>query len=227
MNLEKKITALVLGATGACGKEIVYQLLDNPHCHKIILLSRKKFLVEHPNKNKISERIGPLENLTSLKYNALGKIHCIFSCLGTTRKQAGSAKRFRQVELHLNYQLATILRQYPIDHFSLISAKGANPKLFSYSHPLFHSFLYLKTKGELEEKIKKLNFKSLHIFRPGLLDRHGKDKRFSEKLLTKIVPSLDTKDLARVMTKEMFQEIEKKNPSKVTVYEDHDIKNLS
>ena len=54
-----------------------------------------------------------------------------------------------------------------------------------------------------------------------------KDKRFFESLMAKIIPSLDTKDLAYMIVKKMFQELKKKEPKKLTVYESHEIRKIS
>jgi len=50
---------------------------------------------------------------------------------------------------------------------------GANPKSF---------FFYPRMKGELEESVKKLNFKKLIILRPSILDGNRSEKRSGEKM---------------------------------------------
>ena len=50
---------------------------------------------------------------------------------------------------------------------------GANP---------YSKNFYLKTKGEVEEEIKKIDFQFINIFRPSLLLGHREEDRFLEKI---------------------------------------------
>jgi len=50
---------------------------------------------------------------------------------------------------------------------------GANP---------FAKNFYLKTKGEVEEEIKKIDFQYINIFRPSLLLGRREENRFLEKI---------------------------------------------
>lgn len=61
-------------------------------------------------------------------------------------------------------------------------------------------FLYLRTKGKLEDDVRALNFPHLNIFRPGMLERNG--NRFWENVAAKIVSALPVKALAHVMVHE-------------------------
>ena len=47
--MEKKLHALVLGATGATGQELVRQLLSNLNFDRVSIFTRKTFNVEHKN----------------------------------------------------------------------------------------------------------------------------------------------------------------------------------
>ena len=50
---------------------------------------------------------------------------------------------------------------------------GANPYTKNF---------YLKTKGEVEEEIKKIDFQVINIFRPSLLLGRREESRFLEKI---------------------------------------------
>lgn len=58
-------------------------------------------------------------------------------------------------------------------------------------------FLYMRTKGHLEEDVRALGFPRLNIHRPGRLERHG--DRFWEKVAAKVLPALPVEALAHVM----------------------------
>ena len=53
--MKKKLHAIVLGATGATGQELVKQLLYNSNFSEISVFTRKTFSIDHEklNKNKI------------------------------------------------------------------------------------------------------------------------------------------------------------------------------
>ena len=85
--MKKKLHALVLGATGATGQELVRQLLSNLNFDRVSIFTRKTFNVEHKKlvKNKID-----FSKLTEYKNLVKGDI--LFSALGTTLKESGSKK---------------------------------------------------------------------------------------------------------------------------------------
>ena len=70
--------------------------------------------------------------------------------MGTTLKDAGSKENQFLVDYTYQYEFAKIAAENGVSNYSLVSAQGANSS---------SSFFYPKIKGELEESIKKLNFK--------------------------------------------------------------------
>ncbi|XP_020604447.1 oxidoreductase HTATIP2-like [Orbicella faveolata] len=59
-------------------------------------------------------------------------------------------------------------------------------------------FLYLKTKGEVEDALKEMHFPKTSIFRPGVLDR-GTKKRFGEKLAGWVMSTISVAKVAKAM----------------------------
>ena len=111
-----------------------------------------------------------------------------FCCLGTTRKDAGSAEAFRKVDYDYVVKAADLCDAANIPRFSLVSSKGASSSSF---------FPYMKTKGQVEDRLKQIDFHRLSIFQPGLLDR-GADARFGEKIAS-IFGSISTRTVAMAM----------------------------
>ena len=103
-----------------------------------------------------------------------------FNCIGTTRQRAGGAKEFINIESGISNEAAKMAANAKIPHASLISAKGANHKIWAtnWIHPL----LYMKTIGQKEQTIiSNFSFNSVSIFKPGILIRlQGKQTRFEE-----------------------------------------------
>jgi uncharacterized protein YbjT (DUF2867 family) len=166
--------AIVIGATGLVGGALTDQLADADHIEKVITLTRRP--AEHLNE-KINNRVVDFDRLED--YASSFEADLLFSCLGTTRKQAGSIAAQRRVDLDYQFKAAQLAADHGVCHYLLVSASGANA---DSNNP------YLKMKGELEEKIQKLPFKRISIFQPSLLLGHRKEFRFAEKLGAVIMP---------------------------------------
>ena len=86
-------TALIIGASGLTGKELVNQLIVNTNIQKIIIFTRRKLSL---NNEKITEHIVDFNSPNEWKDLLVGDI--LFSCLGTTLKLAGSKeKQYKQL----------------------------------------------------------------------------------------------------------------------------------
>ena len=81
--------ALVLGATGATGKELINLLLNDSNFDKVTIFVRRKVDIKH---QKLNIHLIDFSNLN--KYKALVKGDLLFSALGTTKKDAGSKMYF-------------------------------------------------------------------------------------------------------------------------------------
>ena len=85
--------AIVIGATGLVGRALVNQLANADHISKVITLTRRS--VNHAS-TKVVNHIVDFNHLED--YSSVFKADFLFSCLGTTRKQAGSIAAQREVE---------------------------------------------------------------------------------------------------------------------------------
>lgn len=111
-----------------------------------------------------------------------------FCCIGTTRSNAGSAEEFYKVDHDYVVNFARLSKNAGVEDFQVVSSVSSNPNSW---------FLYLKTKGEMEEHCKEIGFRKLTIYQPGLLKR---DKpRFIERLASLILPTMPTSTLGTVM----------------------------
>ena len=100
--------------------------------------------------------------------------HDYYCCLGTTMRKAGSKENFIKIDHDYPITLAKIAMESPsFDQFLMVTAVGANS-----SSPLF----YNEVKGKVEDSLKELGMKKLHIFQPSLLLGPREDFRFLEEL---------------------------------------------
>ena len=123
----------------------------------------------------------------------------MFSCFGTTRKDAGGAVQsiimsnpqapFMHIDHDYNCNAAAVAKEMGINHYGLLSAMNANAKSF---------FTYPKCKGLIEQDIQNLQFDTLSIFRPGLLHR-GEMARWNEKMVLWCMPSIQVAAVAKAM----------------------------
>jgi len=158
-------SALVIGSTGATGIHVVGELLGCGLFEKVTSIARKEIDYQGPNKERLVQRVVDFEKIEEHRDAFKGHTH-MFSCLGTTRKLAGSAENFYKIDHDYVINSTKLFKEENPNaklHFVLVSSGGANAKSF---------FLYMKTKGQIEEDLKEMKFSRLSIFRPGsLLDR--------------------------------------------------------
>ena len=173
----KKLNALVIGATGATGREIVKSLLNDNDVEKVTIFVRNLPTLEH---QKLKTHVIDFNAIE--KHKDLIKGDVLFSALGTTKKAAGGKKEQYLVDYTYQYEFAKTAAENGLANYSLVSSVGANSKSF---------FFYPKIKGELEEDLKKLKFKKIDIFQPPMLVRQPDLIRDGEKSGIKILNVLN------------------------------------
>lgn len=168
-------TAVIIGATGAVGKEILKEILADNFYNKVYILGRES-IVKLGDEERLTKIIVDFENLnfdTSILEDA-----DVFASLGTTIKIAGSKENQRKIDVDYTVNFAKLC-EGKIRSFNVVSAMGANSKSKSF---------YTSLKGELENRLKEMNLGVLRIFRPSLLISKREDKRILEEVFFKITP---------------------------------------
>ncbi len=161
--------AVVIGGTGATGRQLIQQLLSSVDFQTVTSIGRRPVLNGNGH-----------EKLNDVVINSMSQLHetkdfwngndVFFNCIGTTRKLAGGARQFVDIELGISRLAARMASEANIPQASVISANGANHKAWAvdWIHPL----LYAKTIGQKEQTVITENkFKRVSIFRPGMLIR--------------------------------------------------------
>lgn len=148
-------TAILLGASGLVGSFLLDILLNSEEYRSVIIFVRKEIGLKH---SKLTEHIIDFDQLD--KYADLVQADDLFCCLGTTIKQAKTREAFKLVDYYYPLKFAEMAKKNGVTQFLMVTSIGANDT---------SSVFYLKTKGECEEAIKKLNLSSTSIFRPSSL----------------------------------------------------------
>ena len=166
-------TAVIIGATGAVGKEILKEILADNFYNKVYILGRES-IGKLGDEERLTKIIVDFENLnfdTSILKDA-----DVFSSLGTTIKIAGSKENQRKIDVDYTVNFSKLC-EGKVRSFNVVSAIGANSKSKNF---------YNSLKGELEDKLKIMNLGVLRIFQPSLLISKRDDKRFLEELFMKV-----------------------------------------
>jgi len=162
--------ALLIGATGSTGKFLLNELIQDDDYTSVTIFVRRPTGRSHP---KLSEHVIDFSQLDQYSEHITGDV--LFSCLGTTLKDAGSQKKQWEIDFEIPATFARIARQNRVNSIVLVSSADASPK---------SNIFYSRMKGELETAITELDFGQYIIFRPGPLLREGSD-RSGEKILVK------------------------------------------
>lgn len=168
-------TAVIIGATGAVGKEILKEILADNFYNKVYILGRES-IGKLGDEERLTKIIVDFENLnfdTSILKDA-----DVFASLGTTIKIAGSKENQRKIDVDYTVNFSKLC-EGKVRSFNVVSAIGANSKSKNF---------YNSLKGELEDKLKGMNLGVLRIFQPSLLISKRDDKRFLEQMFMKIAP---------------------------------------
>ena len=158
-------TALVVGATGAVGREIVRGLCEDENYDKIIVWARRELNFSH---EKLETQIIDFDEIKDMPPREIDEIFC---ALGTTMKQAGSRGQFYKVDVNYPVNIEKWGIASGARRFVLISAYGADER---------SRFFYLRAKGKAEKKIAALGFKSLQIARLPAIKSEREQVRMGE-----------------------------------------------
>lgn len=152
-----RMKAIVVGATGLVGGQIVRILCEDSSVEEVKVFSRRKLNFIHP---KLNLQIVNFDDMKSWAHEIKGDV--LFSSLGTTIKVAGTKEAQYKVDHDYQLHVAEAAAQNGVGTFVLISSVNADSG---------SPFFYLRMKGELDEKVSRLGFTSINILRPGPL--HG------------------------------------------------------
>ena len=213
---KKKNRGIIVGATGATGSKLVKLLLESDKWEKITTISRKPVLEGNSHK-KLNEVIIDSFDKLDKTFDHWKGHESFFNCIGTTRKIAGGAKQFVDIEYGISLKSAELANKAEIPNASVISASGANPDGFSvdWIHPL----LYAKTIGLKEETLTRHNnFNNVSIFRPGMLMRHYDETSALQQFFNDSNMGLPVSLLASAIKRDSEAILEQSNKTESIVY---------
>jgi len=165
-------TAIVLGATGLVGREIVSLLEGDPAVERVVLLVRRA-----PPRAVAAKT---LVHLTDFRdptsyIDVLAGGDVLFSALGTTRKVAGSKDAQYEIDHTFPHAIARAAKTAGVTTVGNVSSLGADAG---------SRMFYARMKGELDRDLAALGFARTRIVRPSVLDGERSDPRPGERIAT-------------------------------------------
>jgi uncharacterized protein YbjT (DUF2867 family) len=175
-------SAVLLGASGAVGGEVLRALLDSPIWEKVVTLGRRPVaLAPEEESRRLEQHVVDVADPSTYELLLAGHTDA-YCTLGVGQVSKMSRADFRRIDFDYVLEFARACARQDVRHFTLLTAVGSNAK-----SPVF----YLRCKGELEEAIGKLGFESVHFFRPSMIltptNRYG----LSQAIVLKVWPMLD------------------------------------
>lgn len=161
-------TAILLGASGAVGKQLLQLLINDERYDRIKLFSRGKSAITHP---KIEDHVVDLFELD--KYQTDFIADEVFCCIGTTKAKTPDSETYHKIDYGIPAEAAKLANNNGISTFIVISAIGADAD---------STIFYNRTKGQMQEAVLKQNITNTHILQPSLIVAERKETRLAEKV---------------------------------------------
>lgn len=152
--------AAIIGATGLVGQQLLAQLLESGVYSEVHAIGRREISFSHP---RLVQHIINLDLLGELQLGT-GIDHA-YCTLGTTIKQARTPDAFQRVDRDYVCSFGRLMKHAGAARMAVNSSIGASPHTRN---------LYLRTKGEMEQCLRDLQFEKLVIVRPSLLVPTGR-----------------------------------------------------
>ncbi len=166
---------VVAGATGLVGSHLLKRLLDDADVAEVVALTRHPLSIPHP------QLVPAVVDFAHLADFALPHVDDCFLCLGTTIAKAGSREAFRQVDCVIPLAIAQMALAAGATRCFVVSAVGADAR---------SRVFYNRVKGELEDALNALPFRTVVAFRPSLLAGERAEYRAREQAALTILRPL-------------------------------------
>ena len=159
--------ALLIGATGLVGGNCLKLLLNDEYYKEVEIMVRRPTGIKH---SKLIETIIDFSKISDLPSSYANHYFC---CLGTTIAKAKTKEAFHRVDFNYVIEFSKLVERSHGEKLLVVSSIGANSESKNF---------YLRTKGEMENKIREISNAEIYIFRPSILLGRRKDFRFGEKI---------------------------------------------
>lgn len=191
--------AIVLGATGTVGKELIEKLIENENFTEIISLGLKPCGLKN---SKLTEHIIDFNRPETWKDVVQGDV--LFSTWGTIVEQAKTKDEQYTVDYSYQYKVAEVAALNGVTAYVLVSSAGAD---------INSNAFYKKIKGRLDKAVQRLPFEYINILRPGKLYGNITETVLSERIKLSMLRQLNKIGLLK-----QFRPIKEKIVAKAMIH---------
>ena len=170
---------IMIGATGAVGNQVALTLSTMPEVKQLTLLGRR------PAENIVGSSITQheVDIFSPASYEGLLEGHTTAICtLGVGQPSKMTKAEFVKIDKDAVLSFASACKKAGVTHFELLSSVGVSSSSKSF---------FLRTKGELEDGLKALEFERLSQFHPSMIITPTNRYGLSQALVLKIMPWID------------------------------------
>ncbi|MFM2145885.1 MAG: hypothetical protein RL732_721 [Bacteroidota bacterium] len=155
----EKLNVILTGATGMVGEGVLMECLDHPQVERVLVIGRRPSGIQH---QKLRECVlQDFFDWSTVTKEISGYNACLF-CLGTT-SLGKKEEEYKKVTYDLTLQAAqSLVSQNPGMVFCYISGAGTDSSEQG-------RLMWARVKGKTENDLKKLPFRAVYNFRPGIL----------------------------------------------------------
>jgi len=160
--------AIILGASGLVGSDLLQKLLLDPEFEKVLSIGRTLLDIKNPKFDQLQLDLFHLDQMELHE-----SYDILFCCIGTTAKKTPNEELYHKIDFGIPVAAAKLCKKHNIHQFQVISALGANAK---------SSVFYNRTKGEMEEAVLDLNLEDTKIIQPSLILGERSERRLGESI---------------------------------------------
>jgi len=158
--MRSTLRALVMGATGAAGAEVVRQCLADSRFTKVTAITRRPLDVRHEKLEVV--QLPDFKELATLG-EVFAEQDVCFCALGISQIQVKERKAYREINYDYPLAVARALNEWnPRLKFIFVSGQGTDPTGRS-------AFLFARVKGEAERDLRALYGDRLTVLRPAYI----------------------------------------------------------
>ncbi len=193
-------SAIILGATGNVGRQIVSELAANPQVRQVVIVNRRS-TDQFAALAKVRETVVPdMNNLAQATEAAAREAGttlgiCAIGVGKGSRKMA--AEEVRRIEVQYPAAFASGCKAAGVLSFGLMTAVGANSK---------SSFSYVRIIGDKEQAVIDVGLSALGIYRPSVIFGNSNTPSYlhylypvAQSLLPSRYHAIRVSELARAM----------------------------
>jgi uncharacterized protein YbjT (DUF2867 family) len=170
---EKKVKAVLFGATGLAGSGVLEECLEHPQVEKLTIITRKKTgKKKHKKVNEVIHK--DFLDYSKIK-DELSDHNTCFYCLGISQGDVGNKKKYTRITYDFTMAAAEALIEANGEDnltFCFLSGSGTDSTEKSW-------MMWARVKGKAENDLGNFAFKKLFNFRPGfIMPAHGQKQRY-------------------------------------------------